>query len=455
MNQGSAQSRPIINNGAETDCTISWQNQMVTQKLKARSITTLKWKGLPDKSGLSESQMTQPGKGNTRIGVSKINITPAVPILMSGYDARKTPFTGIHDSLYASAIYFSEGENSLMLITSDLIGFSGSMADEIKKGISLKTGLAPEKIMLTAVHNHGGPALRTYENKLPAASDDYIKLLKEKLISLAVSATQNPVPFRMGIGKGSCKMNINRRAEFPDGGIWLGRNPDGPCDHELDVIRFDDLNRRTLAVLIDWPCHGTASGQDNYQITADWPGAVAQYIKKQLGGDVVVGVLAGASGDINPIYGPGNDFNEIEAVGYLAGKEAWKIFGQVTTFPVKSVQTIFSTITLPGKKPGKDQFPQAVYDSAPDVEIRLTVFKIGELVLSGISGEVMNEIGTAVRNGSPYTNTVIVTHCNGSSGYICTDKAFPEGGYEVKVTRLMPGAEKPLVEKILSMINSL
>lgn len=96
-----------------------------------------------------------------------------------------------------------------------------------------------------------------------------------------------------------------------------------------------------------------------------------------------------------------------------------------------------------------------MYDSAPDVEIRLTVFKIGELVLSGISGEVMNEIGTAVRNGSPYTNTVIVTHCNGSSGYICTDKAFPEGGYEVKVTRLMPGAEKPLVEKILSMINSL
>jgi len=44
---------------------------------------------------------------------------------------------------------------------------------------------------------------------------------------------------------------------------------------------------------------------------------------------------------------------------------------------------------------------------------------------------------------------------NGSSGYICTDKAFTEGGYEVKVTRLMPGAEMPLTSKVLQMIDKL
>jgi hypothetical protein len=50
---------------------------------------------------------------------------------------------------------------------------------------------------------------------------------------------------------------------------------------------------------------------------------------------------------------------------------------------------------------------------------------------------------------------MIITHCNGSSGYICTDKAFSEGGYEVKVSELMPGAEKPLTEKLIKMINVL
>jgi glucosylceramidase len=39
----------IINNGTETDCKISWNNKMAIQKLKAHSITTLKWDGtLPE-----------------------------------------------------------------------------------------------------------------------------------------------------------------------------------------------------------------------------------------------------------------------------------------------------------------------------------------------------------------------------------------------------------------------
>ena len=167
----------------------------------------------------------------------------------------------------------------------------------------------------------------------------------------------------------------------------------------------------------------------------------------------MVAITAGASGDINPIYGPGDDFNEIEAVGYHVGKAAWETYNTITTFPVESVDAINTSLTFPGKKANKDQFPQKTYESGPDVEIRLTAFRIGHLMLAGISGEVMNEIGSDIKKQSPYTSTIIVTHCNGSSGYICTDKAFSEGGYEVKVTRLMPGAEKPLTTHLLQMIH--
>ncbi len=107
------------------------------------------------------------------------------------------------------------------------------------------------------------------------------------------------------------------------------------------------------------------------------------------------------------------------------------------------------------QKRGNDRFPPKTFEPGPDVEINLITFKIGNLVLAGISGEVMNEIGMVIKNQSPYTGTLIVTHCNGSSGYICTDNAFPEGGYEVMVTRLMPGAEKPLENKLLEMIRKL
>lgn len=66
----------------------------------------------------------------------------------------------------------------------------------------------------------------------------------------------------------------------------------------------------------------------------------------------------------------------------------------------------------------------------------------------------MTEIGLQVKKESTYPNTVMITHCNGLSGYICTDKAFMEGGYEPKVSHLMPGVEKLLVKKCLAMIHS-
>ena len=386
------------------------------------------------------------------MGASQVNITPTVPVPMSGYDARKDPFTGIHDQLFASALCFKSSTVSILIITADLIGYNMPFIDETKKMISARTGIKPENIMITAVHNHGAPVTKAYEKNVPEAVNNYLKELQQKFVDISVQASEKAVPFKMGTGKGSCSMNVNRRAEFADGGIWLGRDQEKPCDHEVDVVRFDDLNNNTLAVFINWPCHGTASGQENLKITGDWPGAAARYIKKQTGENKVVAITAGASGDINPIYGPGKNFDEIEAVGYHVGKAAWEVFNNITTYPVESIDAINTSITLPGKKECKDRYPQSSYESGPDVEIRLSTFKIGDVVLAGISGEVMNEIGSNVKKQSPYSNTIIVTHCNGSSGYICTDKAFPEGGYEVMVTHLMPGAEKPLTDKILQMI---
>jgi len=390
-----------------------------------------------------------------KMGAAKVDITPGVPVPMSGYAARDKPFTGIHDSLFATALYFKSSENSLLLITADLIGYSRQFLDETREMISARIGILPDNILFTAVHNHGGPVTKTYERDVPETVEDYVKVLQEKFIDLSIQASKKAVPVRMGTGTGYCAMNINRRAEFADGGIWLGRDSQKPCDHEVDVVRFDDFNNRTIAVLINWPCHATTSGQENYQITGDWPGAAARYFSGQAGEEVVVAITAGASGDINPIYGPGKDFNEIEAVGYHVGKTAWETYNQTSTLAVGSFDATNTSLILPGKKAGEDKFPQENYESAPDVEIKLSTFRIGHLVLAGVSGELMNEIGTEIKRQSPYSNTVIITHCNGSSGYICTDKAFTEGGYEVKVSHLMPGAEKPLISQVLQMINGL
>lgn len=388
------------------------------------------------------------------LGTAQVDITPAKPVLMSGYEARKTPFTGIHDPLFASALYFAGNGTSFLLITADVIGFRAEFVDALKAKISSAVGTPPENIWITAVHNHGGPAIKADEDKVPGPNEEYIGILMGKLVDLSVEASKKAMPFRMGIGKGSCRLNINRRAVFADGSTWLGRNLDGPCDHEVGVVKFEDGSGATLAVLLNWPCHGTASGQDNYQITADWPGAAARTLKDRIGKDVIVAVTAGASGDINPIYGPGTDFDEIEAVGYHVGSEAARTLASIETHPVRSLETADAAMSLTGKKACPDRRPRVSYEAGPDVEVRLSAVKIGDLVLCGVSGELMNEIGLEIKKKSPYSGTFVVTHCNGSSGYICTDQAFSEGGYEVQVTRLMPGAERPLVRRFQELIRT-
>ena len=389
---------------------------------------------------------------DVRLGVSRINITPDKPTMMSGYDARKTPFTSVHDSIYANAFYFSGDKFQYLIITADLIGFPFSFVDEMRNLISSEIGISPKNIMLVAVHNHGGPSVGGHGNEMVL---QYTQGLKKKLVELAVNSTKVVVPFKMGMGRGTCDMNINRRAEFAKGDVWLGRNPDGPCDHELDVVKFESMDNKLLAVLINWPCHGTATGDSNYLITGDWPGSAARYIGNQVGKDVVVGVTAGASANINPIYGPGNIFKEVDAIGYHVGNEATNVLNNTETYPVRTLNKVDTTLTFPGKKHSPDHFAHATYEPGTDTKIELSAFKVGKMVLTGVSGELFTEIGMQVKKRSPFSETIILTHCNGSCGYIPTDKAYTEGGYEIQVTGLMPGMEKPFIKGFIDLIQSL
>jgi neutral ceramidase len=223
----------------------------------------------------------------------------------------------------------------------------------------------------------------------------------------------------------------------------------------VGVIKIESIQGDLLAVFVNWACHGTASGQENYQITGDWPGLAARYLEKELGQETVILVTAGASGDINPIYGPNDNFREIQAVGYNLAQEVVKILPAISTSKVENLNIARKTLVLPGKKRLDSRFPPEKLEKGEDVEVRLTAAKIGHVVLTGISGEVMTEIGFQVKKGTRSEELFVVTHCNGSSGYICTDKAFPEGGYEIMVTRLMPGAEEAIVENLLDMVEGL
>src|SRR3970040_2189501 len=108
--------------------------------------------------------------------------------------------------------------------------------------------------------------------------------------------------------------------------------------------------------MVNWPCHATTGGQENYQVTGDWPGATAREIEKSLGSAVIM-VSAGASGDINPIYGPNDNFGDINSIGYILGREVKKVYEGIETKPAYELKVVSQSLMAKGKKPSESRQP--------------------------------------------------------------------------------------------------
>jgi neutral ceramidase len=396
----------------------------------------------------------QSSKSTLLAGAATINITPAVPVPMSGYSNRSEPSKGVHDEIFARAFVFDDGMTKACIIQADLIGFSFEFVDEINSTIEKQTRIPKANIMLVAVHNHSAPTTGAYAESSTDNLTAYLADLKKKLVSVAVEAFNKRAPVSIGFGKGTCTMNINRRGRHAEGGIWLGRNPDGVCDHEVAVGRLDDTNGNVRGLFVNWPCHATVGGQDNYLISGDWPGATARYLGKHFK-DVPVTITAGASGDINPIYGPANDFREMDAIGLVLGEEVVKISTNIKMQKTGNVKTMQRDVEVPGKERSASRMPDEKIIPGKPVRLRFSVVKVGPVVFAGISGELMTSIGMKIKEESPFNHTVILTHCNGTSGYLCTDEAYKEGGYEPMTSRTMPGIEKIIIDTFAEMLNGL
>ncbi|HOJ76386.1 MAG TPA: hypothetical protein PLL65_20905, partial [Phycisphaerae bacterium] len=75
-----------------------------------------------------------------------------------------------------------------------------------------------------------------------------------------------------------------------------------------------------------------------------------------------------------------------------------------------------------------------------------------------IPGEPFAETGLAIRAQSPFRVTFVVGYAEGSIGYIPTDEAYRDGGYETGPgawSPLAPGCEGAIRSKALALLTSL
>ncbi len=401
--------------------------------------------------------------GTLRAGVAKTDITPTKPVNMAGYAARKDLSQGVHDPLSARAVAFEQDGKRLVLVSADLIGFGGGTADRFRKAITEACQLQPSDLFLAAIHTHGGPSLSLDSTRGHANNVEYTKGLETQLVELAKSALGHMVPVQVGVGSGSSPIGVNRRetVQGRDGkpAITLGRNPYGPTDKEVQVLKVTQPGTGDLiAVVFAYATHSTAMGQSNYQITGDVHGMAEQFVEKYLDRGVIVPGFAGASGNINPWFRVLPKFEtangwipEPVLMSTMLGEEVVQTSNRVRqTTTVAPIKTAIKTVTLPGKARAQD----AAKEPAP-VQLTITVARLGDVAILGLGAEVFNEIGRAIKTASPFPNTIVITHCNGSAGYLPTRPSYEEGGYEVQSSRFAPGAAEQVIEEAGRMLREL
>ena len=135
---------------------------------------------------------------------------------------------------------------------------------------------------------------------------------------------------------------------------------------------------------------------------------------------------SGAAGDQNPIsLARGSDFTTVDALGKILGEETVRVAATIRTTDQARVWGKQLVFTCPGRKLDPGPVPRKNYswgDSDP-VSIRLSLLLIDDLALAGVSGKVMTMIQEHLKRQSPLSHTVMVTHANGSSGYIPDDSS--------------------------------
>jgi len=368
-----------------------------------------------------------------RAGAARIDITPPLdpPLPMAGYPGRQDGAKSIHDNLYVRAIALDDGSAKAAIVTADLIGFSHAFCGRVAERVSHRSGVPAERLLIAGTHTHGGPA--------PRDGLAYTTRVEESMAEAVAQAFANLKPARAAFGAGRVNLNMNRRALFWDGRWWLGFNPEGPSDKTVGVVKFAAEDGAPIAILMNYGVHGTSMGQDNQAITADNPGAASRYVEQHYGDRTVAVWTSGAAGDQAPLYDRApKSFTGVLNMGRLLGDEVIRVAESAAAVEKPRIAGDQKTIRCPGRKlaPGSSFATGFRFVDADPVEIRLSRLRIGKLSLAGISGEVFSLIGQKVKAGGA---SMVITHCNGSSGYIPNDDAYAQVSYEIQVTRLKPG----------------
>ncbi|NQT18529.1 MAG: neutral/alkaline non-lysosomal ceramidase N-terminal domain-containing protein [Planctomycetes bacterium] len=430
-----------------------------------------------------------------KAGTGRSDISPRQSMFLVGYPHVQRMSAGVHDPLYASALYLDDGTNAVISIALDTLYVSHHTARECRAEIGRATGLPTENIMISATHTHSAPVTADIlawhaDPVVPPLDDDYMRLLHNDIVRAATSAHESAGPAVVAI--------TSARAE----GVGGNRlSPDGVHDREVGIIYVKSKrDGKPLALQVIYSMHPTVIHEDTTLATADFPGAVRCRLEDELAGCRVL-YHTGPCGNLSPRYHvSAQTFAEAERLGAkLAGfvGEAIDDLDDADFSDDPNVAAAAAFVELPGrefpsvaearanldrvvarynrlKRENAGQGPIRtaeceIFGAEEQVELakaqesgellrfrrehmpaEVQVLRIGDAFIAALPGECFVEYSLQIKQHAP-GRAFVVSMANGElQGYITTPGAR---GYEADMSMFKPESGPIMVAAALRLMS--
>jgi neutral ceramidase len=391
-------------------------------------------------------------------------------------------YTGQHDAIHVRSLMIDNGQTKAMILSIELGDFGE--IERWQKLVGDLSGVPADNVLITVTHNHMAPHASDSYNQSVVDADKtpvFNSVLETAVIEAVRQAKAQLRPARMGYGTGSCAINVNRD-ELVDGRYTLGRNPHGPTDQTVAVLKFEDTLGMPIGFFVNYAVHGivmfdTAVKDGGMLVGGDLPGETSRQIEKRFNDQVVALWTSGAAADLGPmfmarwpVFGPNAEQHRADAgaSGYLLvdvladwlSEEVLAVASRMDRMSadvtIKSAQKLY---VVPGKKKAQKPFdvPQDyVYEDGESVNLLLSVLLVGTVALVGIPGEAVCSIGLRLKESLPFRNVIAITHCNGSISYVSDDLGFERKTFAALVSHVQRDfGEKAILNGSAEMIQSL
>lgn len=463
-------------------------------------------------STASESRLALGGEASPlRAGAAAVDITPRdFPVNMpGGFSAN--PADGAHDPLHARALVLSRGNETVAIVVVDTLGLSRETADEVKAVIESRCGIVPQRVLICATHTHSAPPSGAKSGSPEAVA--YRKILFDGIVEAVSQAHAALRPAAVGHGVHPLPEEVfNRRWYLKPGKMPPnpfgrldavkmnpGTSPDvldrpaGPTDPDLTVLSIQDARRRPLALLANYALH-YVGGTPRGKVSADYFGEFARLMPSRLRGDeqLVAMMSNGASGDINNIpflvtRPPREPFEQVRIVAQKAADAAWHAWRSIETHqsdvalrmtqrevelryrrPTAEELTAAKAVLAITDPNEREKLPRLAENYARNtvaaaerpedaVKVVLQAIRIGDFAICAIPFEVFCEIGLDLKKRSPFARTIVISHANGSNGYLPTPEQHRLGGYEtwLGTCRVQEDASVIITNQLIEMLGEL